>query len=211
LEAKRTIAVHQYRKLSRSSPDFFPTPPWATRALFKYAIGEDWRNYSAWEPACGNGAMSGPIGEFFGRVRISDLNDHGAGGETGVDFLLAGGGAADKDADWIITNPPFTLAEAFALKALDLARTGVAIFVRATFLEGKSRWRNIFKDQRPLSVWQFVERVPLRYGRLERNAASAVPYVWIVWERALSHELHTRFEWIPPCRKELERDEDYPS
>jgi hypothetical protein len=45
-------------------------------------------------------------------------------------------------------------------------------------------------------------------GRLERDASTATSYCWLVW-RARSSALSTRFHWIAPCRKRLERDADY--
>src|SRR5665811_218531 len=65
-----------------------------------------------------------------------------------------------------------------------------------------SRWMN-----RPSRVAQFVERVPMVEGRLERKASTATAYAWLVWEKGRlgSCEL----VWIPPCRKKLERDKDY--
>ena len=35
-----------------------------------------------------------------------------------------------------------------------------------------------------------------------------IMYAWIVW-RCNSDPRETRFTWIPPCRKRLERDTDY--
>jgi hypothetical protein len=44
-------------------------------------------------------------------------------------------------------------------------------------------------------------------GLLDRKASTATGYAWLVWEkdRLGSCEL----VWIPPCRKKLERNQDY--
>jgi hypothetical protein len=38
--------------------------------------------------------------------------------------------------DWIITNPPFSIACEFTLRALDLATEGVAMLARTQWIEG---------------------------------------------------------------------------
>ena len=38
------------------------------------------------------------------------------------------------------------------------------------------------------------------------DAVSAMPYAWFIWER---DKTDTRFAWIPPCRKEFDREEDW--
>jgi hypothetical protein len=109
--------------------DFFPTPPWATRALFRHvlpALGVE-VIVGAWEPACGEGHMAAVIAEFAGSsVIASDIFDYGYG-VVPVDFLFD---APLAQPDWIITNPPFSLACEFTLRALDLATEGVAMLVR---------------------------------------------------------------------------------
>ena len=62
----------------------------------------------------------------------------------------------------------------------------------------------------PLSseqVAQYVERVPMVKGRLDRKASTATSYAWFVWESG--HAGPTELVWIPPSRKRLERDGDY--
>jgi hypothetical protein len=53
---------------------------------------------------------------------------------------------APNSVDWIITNPPFWLAEPFILRALSLARVGVAILARTVFLESVGRYDALFRD-----------------------------------------------------------------
>ena len=85
--------------------------------------------------------------------------------------------------DWVITNPPFRLAEAFVLQALDVARDGVAIFARSVFIESVRRYRSIFERTPPSRFAQFTERVPLVKGRLDRNATRATTYAWLILEK----------------------------
>lgn len=193
------------------SLDYFPTPPWATRALVQhvlpqlglhYGAAAKLRQASAWEPACGEGHIAEVLAETFGKVRASDVHPYGYG-ETG-DFLKL-----QHEADWIITNPPFgDLAEQFCLRALELARTGVALFVRAQWLEGVERYRTIFQPTPPALIAYFAERVPLCKGRWDPNGSTATQYVWLVWLKNHGPK-PPRAIWIEPGRREaLERPDD---
>ncbi len=197
-------AVRAQRHEPHDSLDFFPTPPWATRAFIRHVLDSS-PSATAWDPACGAGDMALPLAEYFSSVTASDVHDYGWG-HTVRDFLLFD--ADPPDADWIITNPPFRLGEAFALRALSLARVGVAMLVRTAFLEGIGRYDRLFRPHPPQMVAQFVERVPMVKGRLDQDASTATSYAWLVWSRRHWGEL-TRFTWIPPCRSELERPDDY--
>jgi hypothetical protein len=68
-------AVMGSRQEPDDSLDFFPTPPWATRALFERVLphsGID-KIDSAWEPACGEGHMLQVIEEYVRKVDGSDI------------------------------------------------------------------------------------------------------------------------------------------
>ena len=131
-------AVMAQRHEPHDSLDDFPTPPWATRALCEQLNLRDHQEWTAWEPACGRGDMARPLREYFKEVAASDIFDYGYG--TVDDFLFPRR-TIRYDVDWIITNPPFRLAEQFALTALEDARTGVALLVRTQFLESSGRFR----------------------------------------------------------------------
>jgi hypothetical protein len=45
-------------------------------------------------------------------------------------------------------------------------------------------------------------------GKLSANGSTATAYCWLIW-RNNDQSGQTRFDWIPPCRKRLERKEDY--
>ena len=159
---------------------------------------------SCLEPACGGGHMAKVLKEYFANVRASDAYDYGYGEVR--DFL------ADpyppNSVDWVITNPPFRLAEAFIQQALIVARRGVAVLVRTAFIEGVGRHKRLFRDNSPAKLAAFSERVPMLKGRLDRKATTATSYAWFVWEKdCRGSRLQTIH--VPPCRKALERDSDY--
>ena len=198
-----------------SSLDFFPTPPWATRALLRRVLGAgdgSLRKLAAWEPACGEGHMATVLWEDFGHVHASDVHDYGGNAIcdfTGGPLLQPPGySGVPFDPHWIITNPPFKFAAEFALTALDIARTGVALLVRAQFLEGQERFETLFSVRPPSMVCQFAERVPMHKGRWVVNGKSATSYCWVIWS-TVTPAIATQFLWIPPCRAELTRADDF--
>jgi hypothetical protein len=217
-------AVMQQRREPRDSLDFFPTPPWATRALVEHVIiGHGWRadrlaQMSVWEPACGIGSMAEPLREYFATVRTSDVFDYSdryARQERVADFLWPDSESAvikAKRVDWIITNPPFRVADQFVRRAVGIARVGVAMLVRTAFLESVDRWRELFDPiaTRPYIVAQFAERVPMHKGRLDPKGSTATAYCWIVWRTDGQRlQIGPSMLWIPPCRKRLEKPHDY--
>lgn len=198
-------AVMAQRTEPKDSLDDFPTPPWATRALLEHVINDraPFGGETCLEPACGAGHMAKPLREYFGDVRASDVHPYGHGAVA--DFIAD---PCEANAvDWVITNPPFRLAEAFVRRSLVVARKGVAILARTVFIESVGRYRNIFEINPPSRFAQFTERVPMVKGRLDRKASTATGYAWLVWERDRSSQ--PRLMWVPPCRKQLERDGDY--
>lgn len=207
---KGHTAVMARRMEPMASLDDFPTPPWATRALCEHildlrpiALGEA-SNVVVWEPAAGRSDMARPLQEYFSSVIGSDINDYGSGYEV-RNFLDRQ--IPPETCDWIITNPPFKQAEAFALHALEIAREGVALFVRTQFLEGIGRFGRLFDQHPPTIVAPFTERVPIFKGRLDAKGSTATSYTWFVWRKEKPNS--TRLIWIPPCRKKLEREGDY--
>lgn len=198
-------AVMAQRIEPQDSLDDFPTPPWATRALIEHVLdgAASLRTRSCLEPACGAGHMSKVLAEYFGTVSSADVHPYGFGAVQ--DFLSAG--TPPGSYDWVITNPPFRLAEEFVLHALQVAREGVAILARTVFLESVGRYEGLFRPHPPVRVAQFTERVPMVKGRLDKKASTATGYAWLVWEKPLTTS--AQLVWIPPCRKALEREGDY--
>lgn len=198
-------AVMAQRVEPADSPDDFPTPPWATRGLIEHILDDrtSLKAMSCLEPACGAGHMAKVLKEYFGEVRSGDAYHYGYGPIR--DFLTY---PYDTNAvDWVITNPPFRLAEEFVIRALKVARSGVAILARTVFLESVGRHERIFLDNPPSKFAQFVERVPMVKGRLDEKASTATGYAWIVWEKEKAKT--PRLMWVPPCRRKLERPNDY--
>lgn len=210
-------AIMSSRQEPDDSLDFFPTPPWATRALVERVLQnpdlgmllarEKIEEFSFWEPACGEGHIAEVLNEYSPRVLATDVFDYGYGDRT-LDFLneLEASAEAGKH-DFIITNPPFKeKGEAFVLQALKRAKLGVAMFLRLQWLETIGRYENVFRDNPPTLIAFFAERVNLCKGRWDPEGGTATAYMWLIWLKG--DEPFPPF-WIPPgCREALTRPDD---
>ena len=103
------------------------------------------------------------------------------------------------------------LFRSFIERAQRSAIDGVAMLVRTSFLEGIMRYQTLFLRNPPDVVAQFSERVPMVKGRIDKKASTATSYAWLVWhiDNLNDIERTTILQWIPPCRKQLEREGDY--
>lgn len=207
------LAIAHRRDETDTDPrEFFPTPPWATRALIERVLRHLRREgqcqfQTAWEPACGEGHMAEVLREYFRAVEASDAFAYQYRGDASLtfqfDFLKDEG--AEKY-DWIITNPPFRKSTDFVLKALDLAGTGVAMFVRLSWIEGVTRYEKLLRDQPPSLLSIFTERAPLHKARWEPEGSTFTAYAWLVWIKGMPPQPPF---WIPPgCRHALAKSDD---
>ncbi|MEK9754810.1 MAG: hypothetical protein VW338_16565 [Rhodospirillaceae bacterium] len=196
------------------SLDYFPTPPWATRALVESVLETPpgLQGLVAYDPACGEGHITGALDDYFGEVAGSDVHDYSAGGRSppgwrGTFDYLDTANPAPVAADWIITNPPFQgKALAFALRALAEARTGVALFVQLRWLETVERFEKLFEPYPPTAIGIFAERVNLCRGCWQPDGTTATAYCWLVWQVGVEPQPPI---WIPPGRREaLTRPDD---
>lgn len=180
-----------YHKMMSRSPDntkldFFRTPEDATVALMER---ENFPPY-IWEPACGDGAMSEVIARYCPKMLSTDIVDYGCG-SSGYDFLTCD--PPRKDFACIITNPPFSLAQEFVERALEVAQFKVAILARLMFLESQRR-HELFVNSPLKAVYVFSYRLKFQLDGYDKPI-SYTPYAWFVWEKTWRKEPVIR--WIP--------------
>ena len=196
------LSVMSRRQSPPDGLDDFPTPPWATRALFEMVfprIGLEPHIASAHEPAYNRGIMAEVIKEYADAVTAGDVFPYGYSPIV-ENYLTADG----RDADWVITNAPFNKGLEFAVKALDEACEGVALLFRTQWAEGVDRYDQIFSRRPPTAIGQFVERVPMVEGRWDPDADTMTAYAWFVWRLDVADDHQgTEFVWIPPGQRRL--------
>ncbi len=167
----------------REKNDFYPTPSIATEELLKRIRLDG----VVWEPACGDGAISKILERELGyEIKSTDLVDRGYG-IGGVDFLKE-----FDDVDWIITNPPYSLATEFAKHSLECARN-VALLLKIQFLEGKNRY-SFFKENPPKEVHVFSYRLNINKNGVSQKNSTMFCFAWFIWERGWKGT--TNLNWI---------------
>lgn len=213
MNAHRTSTAVMARRVEPAdSLDFFPTPPWATRAFCEHVLPEAWTSFDTFQadaidPGCGEGHMALALEEYFPLCHASDIFDYGFGAVA--DFLHAD---YSPPADWFVMNPPFNMALEFVQKALQLAKRGVAMLVRTQFQEGEERYRDLYSRLPPQFIFQYVERVPMHRGRWVIDGKSATAYEWFVWLKVpgpFAMSAGARFRWIPKSRIALSKHDDW--
>ncbi len=185
--------------------DFFPTPPWASRAAAEHIQRLDPRVRLVREPACGEGHMVGPLEEYFD-VMPSDVHAHTPNTPV-IDWLDPDAWSPEPDCDFIITNPPFGIAEDFVRLGLQRARYGVALLLRLAFLEGGARHDLMDGSIRLTQIVTYSERVPMHLGRwLPENNGTATGYGLFIWTKDQDPLPPAWFG--PGTRDRLWKDED---
>lgn len=160
--------------------DFFATPPWAARAGAELVRALDPDAKVIREPAYGKGHIAGPLADYFPIILASDVHAHRAGVEI-RDWLDDSAWSDEPDCDWVITNPPFKIADEFVTRGLRRARRGVALLLRIAFLETPGR-HALFTGESPLTqVSIFTERVSMTLGDWDPEAGLATCFAWFVW------------------------------
>lgn len=176
----------------RQCDDYYATEP---KAIHKLCQVEKFTPM-IWECACGGGHMAEALKENGYNVIASDIVNRGYSGTNIGDFFQS----TITDYPWdIITNPPYRYAREFvehALKTVGNDRK-VAMFLKLTFLESKSR-KALFEKFPPKKIWVFSERVQCaKNGDFEiykQSGMTAVAYAWFIWKKGYHGE--TTVGWI---------------
>jgi len=188
--------------------DDFPTPPWATRAFFKYVSTVKFaRGTHFLEPACGRGHMVSVLREKGFRCTGSDAYDYSKPGFGVADYCDLD--LVFKPYDVMFTNPPFKKSNQFVLRGLSEARLGVAVLLRTIWMESVTRYTQIFYPTPPTVIAVFSRRMQAAHGKLVRKGGAMMSHSWFWWDLK-SKVKQSELMWIPPeAQSELERDEDY--
>jgi len=129
------------------------------------------------DPCAGNGAITKVLkGVGFENIISHDILT------DGVDFLRD-----NTPVQYIITNPPYSLANEFILHAKEVAKEKFAFLLPLTYLQGSYRYNNIWMDIGfPLESIHVFNRfpmlgVPLREDGLMPTGMQAM--AWFTWNK----------------------------
>ncbi len=182
--------------------NFFPTPPWATRAIVEMIpeLRDNIDDLDILEPAAGRGHIVDTLLAKGANVYAIDIHDYGMG-YIQDDFLTA---RFHTPFDWVVMNPPFsedsdrpgkpTIADKFIAKALTLA-PNVLVFARLGFMTPVGRYKLI--TDHCDAIYVFCERVPIALGRISKKSG-ATDYAWYHFKRDADPLSHPATILIPP-------------
>lgn len=162
-------------KAGRRKHDFYPTTDAPmVRALLPHLQGIF--PTQIWEPACGQGHMVEELRKVDYTVTCSDIVDRGYGGTIVEDFLTTSRARAPA----IITNPPFSLADAFIEHALCvLGIEHLALILPMNFYTAKKRVQ-AFETFKPSLVMPMTWRLDTT-----GQGAPTMNLQWVVWSSNL--------------------------
>lgn len=153
----------------RREADFYETPYSLTEQLLEVEKLKG----SILEPARGNGAIS----KVLRRCGLDCIEY-----DQETDFLKE-----TRKCDTIITNPPYSKAFQFILKAKKVAQRKIVFLLPLSYLHGKKRFDYIWQDiDFPLARVYIFTRYPMLGEKLREDGkynTGMMVYAWYVWEK----------------------------
>lgn len=180
---------------ARKAADLYPTPPEVTVALMRFLKLP--RSTQIWEPACGQGDM-------VEALRGCGMLVYGTDIRSGQDFLDSWQPRNTIAAcSWIITNPPFSLADEFIRHAAEIGKP-FAMLLKAQYWHAAKR-AQLFREIPPSYVLPLTWRPDFLFK--ERNgkkgASPLMDVMWCVWLTPQMQGVQTVFK--PLMRPEKEK------
>lgn len=197
---------NKYKKNNkeREADDYYATPTDEVLNILR-ALDYDFTGKTILEPCVGGGHMAEAILQYIAEkgqtgVKLigTDVKDRNFRNDSwslsyGHDFL------SDEypfdSADIIIMNPPYSILEPFMIRALEIAKEKCIMLGRIQALEGEGRYENIYIDNPPTDIYQYVDRIQCWRNGEEPTGSSAQGYTWLVWDNTNPAE-YPRFHWI---------------
>ena len=150
----------------RRDKDFYPTPPECTESLLQFLESKKLlrKKDVIWETACVSNAMVDVMRGHGYSVFATDIQ----GGYDFLNFTL------QEDYDWIITNPPFSLAQQFIERSATKGKP-FAMLLKSQYWHSAKR-QKLFMEHPPLFVLPLTWR-PDFLGK----GKSLMDVIWCVW------------------------------
>jgi len=166
----------------RKKSDFYETPYSITRHLLNVEYFD--YNLTICEPACGDGAIVKVLKEKTNNFVAYDIEKN---------FL-----SETKQYDYIITNPPFSIAYEFIVKAKQVAKKKFAFLLPLSYLHGKKRYDDIYsdKDYSLKKVYVFT-RYPMLGEKLREDGkynTGMMVYAWFIFDK--EYKGSSMLNWI---------------
>lgn len=168
----------------RKKTDFYETPYSLTRKFLDVEYFN--KNATVCEPACGKGAITRVLKEYWDENLVTAYDQE-------VNFLWETG-----TYDYIVTNPPFSIASEFIQKAKQVAKGKFALLLPLSYLHGKQRYDEIYSDREyGLKKVYVFTRYPMLGESLREDGkykTGMMVYAWFVWESG--HSGLPMIDWL---------------
>lgn len=184
----------------RVDNDFYSTNPIALDMLLSKCkedgcgLADEDNCYDMLECGCGDGNLCKVMKCWFPNSNLDalDIVDRGYENTIVTDYLTW---QPSRKYQKIIANPPFSLAEQFIRKSLDLLDTNgyCAMFLKINFLEGQKR-EDLYNNYPPKYVYVFRKRMATWNNgqmidpRTGKNWQTTMCHAWFVWEKGFTGE-----------------------
>ena len=178
----------------REELDYYATPTAEVKNILD-TLGYDFTGQTILEPCIGGGHMIAGIQKYLdennqipAQCYGTDFKDRDFRSskwdlQYGID-TLSDDYPIDK-ADIVIMNPPYSTIEPFLIRALEIAQDKLIVLCRTQVLEGASRYNNIFKNNPPTEIYQYIDRIQCWKGGKKPTGSSAQAYCWLVWDKKI--------------------------
>lgn len=187
----------------RAELDYYATPPVETENILN-VLQINFDHQTILEPCLGGGHMLSAILKYCDENNMSptligtDFKDRGYSNERidiqyNLDFL-ADDYPIDK-ADVVIMNPPYATLEPFLIRGLEIAQRYLIVLCRMQVIEGEGRYENIFKNNPPTYMYQYVNRIQCWKDGIRPSGSSSQGYCWLVWDK-LQPGVETTLRWL---------------
>lgn len=171
-------------KTRNKKSDFYQTPYSMTRHLLDRESFEG----TIFEPCCGKGAIVKVLKEHYRDIFSTDIS-------RGDDFLKL---QDVRFCNNIVTNPPYSKAKEFILKAKQIATKKIAMLLPLNYLHGIQRYKEIWLDKEfPLKCVYVFCRYPMLSEELREDGkykTGMMVYAWYVWDKEYQGE--PMIKWI---------------
>lgn len=174
-------------KNERAVNDYYATNPKAVKMLLEKHVFD---TKAVLEPCIGGGHIADAIKNFYSKdidITGIDIVDRGYPNTIVHDFLTW---ETDKKFNSIITNPPYSIAQEFIEKGMELLSDSgqMAMFLKLPFLEGVKR-KEFFEKYPPKYIYVFRSRMPTWKNGSEINPDTGkkwqevICFAWFIWAK----------------------------
>lgn len=166
----------------RPEDDFYETPKVATCTMLNNINIPD--DVTLWECSCGEGAISKILEKIYpGKVLSTELSTerYGIGG---VNFLTDAEKYKPEGRFWLVTNPPFKLANDFVRKGFEIGAERIIFMLRFNYLESGKVREDILNNGHLLRVLLMKERLKMYpFGWTGVKGTATQNHAWFIWDR----------------------------